>query len=64
MGERYKLTDENVGLIRTSNLPDSHFAKLYNVDRRTIRLARIGRTYKNHPVPPQTQTRPRGPAPL
>lgn len=64
MGARYKLTYEIVGLIRRSDLPDSHFAKLYSVCRQAIRYARIGRTYRKHPVPPQTEARPPGPKAL
>jgi hypothetical protein len=49
---RSNLTDEQIALIRTSpEIPDLEWATRLGVNWRTIRSARVGRTWKNHPVP-------------
>lgn len=55
-----KLTEEAVSLIRRSDLPDSHFAELFNVGMSAIRNARIGATFKTNPVPAPPLGRKRG----
>jgi hypothetical protein len=54
------LTDDQVHRIRTSGLPDEYFAKLYGQCKDSIGNARRGRTYKNHPTPPDVVGRSGG----
>lgn len=50
---RALLTEEQVTLIRTSpEISDVAWAMTFGVNWRTIRGACVGRTYKNHPMPP------------
>lgn len=55
-----KLTPEQVATVRRSSESDGHFARLWGVAVLTIRACRIGRTHKQHPVPPQTVKRSPG----
>jgi hypothetical protein len=52
-----KLTDEQVRHIRTAGLPDSQLATKYRRTIGTIRDARVGKTYRDHPTPPDTKPR-------
>lgn len=54
------LTPERVATIRTTKRPDSYYAALWKISRAAVRMARIGRTFKDHPVPPQTEIRKAG----
>jgi hypothetical protein len=53
------LNPRRVELIRTSGLPDTRWARLWRLHVRTIRDARVGRTFKDHPTPPDTRSRVR-----
>jgi hypothetical protein len=54
------LTALRVHMIRTSGLPDRHFARIWRKHPQTIRNARIGVTWRDHSTPPDTK--PRGQA--
>jgi hypothetical protein len=51
------LTHARVHTLRTANLPDRHFERLWQIHARIIRRARIGLTWKDHPTPPDTKPR-------
>jgi hypothetical protein len=53
------LNPRRVELIRLSGLPDTHWSRLWRLHVRTIRDARVGRTFKDHPTQPDTQSRVR-----
>lgn len=53
------LTPEQVHHIRTCGEPDAVLARQYGVIRNTVRWARIGVTWKDHPTPPDTKPRVR-----
>lgn len=44
---RSKLTKDKVLLIRSSNLPNSKLANEFNVDKKTIRLIKSNKTWKD-----------------
>jgi hypothetical protein len=54
------LNPERVRIIRTAGLTDTYFAREYRVAVRTVRDARVGTTWKNHPTPPDTAPREGG----
>jgi hypothetical protein len=45
-----------VAQIRTGGKPDRYWADLWRIDRKTIYRARVGQTFKDHPVPPDEPT--------
>lgn len=51
------LTPETVHAIRTSGLTDPHWARVLGVSCNAVRLARVGRTWKSHPTPPDIAAR-------
>jgi hypothetical protein len=51
------LTDERVHTLRTANLPDRHFERLWHIHAQTVRRARIGQTWRDHPTPPDIKPR-------
>jgi len=51
------LNPKRVELIRTSNKPDTYWSRIWRVHVQTIRRARTGETYKDHPTPPDTAPR-------
>jgi len=51
------LTPERVHLIRTAGKTDSYWSRQWGVDVRTIHAARTGRTWRDHPTPPDTRPR-------
>lgn len=53
------LTFERVHLIRTSGKSDRYYAGIWRMTSGAIRDARVGRTWPDHPTPPDTK--PRGP---
>lgn len=52
-----KLTPTAVHTIRVSGLTDAHHARIYKVPVRTVRNARTGATWADHPTPPDTDPR-------
>lgn len=58
------LDQDKVTEIRLSDKTDHHFAGKWGLSYQCVRYARIGKTYKDHPVPPQTTRRRPGPKPL
>lgn len=51
------LTDERVHLIRTAGKTDRHYASLWRLTIGSIRDARVGNTWRDHPTPPDTKPR-------
>jgi hypothetical protein len=51
------LTAEQVHAIRTEGRTDIYFATKYRTTVGTIRYARIGKSWANHPTPPDTKPR-------
>lgn len=51
------LTPEQVTAIRTSGFTDTEWERRLRVDVKTIRAARVGRTYSHVPTPPDTAPR-------
>ncbi len=51
------LTPERVHIARTGGYLDSYLAQLWRVTAATVRGARRGLTWKNHPTPPDTAPR-------
>lgn len=51
------LTPDRVHLIRVSGLTDAYWARTFGVRRQTVRLARIGETFADHPTPPDLRPR-------
>lgn len=51
------LTPERVTLIRSSGLPDTHWARIWRVSAQTIGAARRGETWRENPTPPDTKPR-------
>jgi hypothetical protein len=51
------LTPEDVHLIRTSGLPDSHWEQLLGITRTCVQKARVGVTWTTHPTPPDKARR-------
>lgn len=54
------LQADDVAHIRTSGLSDSHLAKLLGVGSYVVRNARIGISWADHPIPPDTRRRESG----
>jgi hypothetical protein len=54
------LNHDDVHLIRTSGMPDRHWANLRNVSVKAVRAARIGQTWHTHPTPPDAEWRLKG----
>lgn len=52
-----QLDPAKVHHIRTCGLTDAHLARKYRVTRNTIRNARTGRTWENHPTPADNSKR-------
>lgn len=53
------LNAKRVELIRTSGKPDTYWARIWRVHVQTIRDARKGITWRDHPTPPDTKPRAR-----
>ena len=53
------LTAQRVIMIRTSGLPDTHWARIWRLHVQTIRAARRGETWQHVDTPPDTRTRVR-----
>jgi len=51
------LTHERVHILRTANLPDRHWARIWRMTDGGIRDARVGETWRDHPTPPDTKPR-------
>jgi hypothetical protein len=51
------LTPKRVEMIRTSELTDAHWARVWRVAESTVRNARTGVTWPDHPTPPDTRPR-------
>jgi hypothetical protein len=51
------LNATRVTLIRTSGLTDMHWSRIWRVHVKTIRDARVGRTWGDVPTPPDTASR-------
>jgi hypothetical protein len=51
------LNPERVHLIRTKGYTDSYWARYWRVPVHTIRRARIGETWGDHPTPPDKARR-------
>lgn len=51
------LTPDRIHIIRTGGYTDTHFARLWRLRTKTIREARCGLTWKNHPTPPDLAPR-------
>lgn len=58
--ERGSLDVDKVHHVRTSGLTDSHHARQLGVSVATIRDARVGKTWREHPTPPDTAPREGG----
>lgn len=58
--ERGSLDSDKVHNVRTSGLTDSHLARQNGVSVATIRDARVGNTWRDHPTPPDTAPREGG----
>jgi hypothetical protein len=54
---RGNLDSAKVHQIRTSGLTDSHHCRLFRVSVATVRDARIGKTWTDHPTPPDMAPR-------
>lgn len=54
------LNSERITLIRTAGKTDTYWSRLWRIPRAQIRLARIGETFADHPVPPDTRPRNSG----
>jgi hypothetical protein len=52
-----RLNAKRVELIRTSGKPDAYWARIWRVQAATIREARTGKTWRDHPAPPDTAPR-------
>lgn len=51
------LTHDRVHMIRTAGKTDRHFERLWRISARSIRDARRGVTWKDHPTTPDTTPR-------
>lgn len=51
------LNATRVHLIRTSGRPDAELARIWRVRPDTVRDARTGATWRDHPTPPDTEPR-------
>jgi hypothetical protein len=51
------LTFQRVHIIRSVPLPDPVYARRWRVSVKTIRHARTGKTWADHPTPPDTKPR-------
>lgn len=58
--ERGSLDADKVHQVRTSGFTDSHLARQNGVSVATIRDARVGNTWRDHPTPPDTAPREGG----
>jgi hypothetical protein len=56
------LTDDDIHRIRTEGRPDTYWALKLNVSQPIVQKARVGKTYKNHPTPPDRRPRASGTA--
>lgn len=56
---RSVLNFDRVHILRTSGKSDRYYANLWRMTDGAIRDARVGRTWPDHPTPPDTK--PRGP---
>jgi hypothetical protein len=54
---RMRLTHEQVHLIRTAGKTDRHRERLWRISAQSIRNARVGITWADHPTPPDTKPR-------
>jgi hypothetical protein len=52
-----ELTAPRVHIIRLSGKPDSYWGRLWRVTTQAVRSARIGKTWRDHPTPPDTRPR-------
>jgi hypothetical protein len=57
---RGNLDSAKVHQIRTGGLTDSHHGRLFGVSVATVREARIGKTWADHPTPPDMALRTGG----
>jgi hypothetical protein len=55
-----KLTHERVHLIRTAGKTDRHWERLWRISAQSIRNARVGITWADHPTPVDDAPRVRG----
>lgn len=51
------MTYAQVHECRTSGLSDAYLGRKWRVDAQTVRDARKGKTYRDHPTPPDTRPR-------
>jgi hypothetical protein len=51
------LNERRVHIIRTSGQPDAYWARIWRVDIKTVRNARIGESWREHETPPDTKPR-------
>jgi hypothetical protein len=51
------LNERRVHIIRTSGQPDAYWARIWRVDIKTVRNARIGESWRDHETPPDTKPR-------
>lgn len=54
------LTPERVHILRTAGLSDLHFERLWRISARALRAARTGKTWRDHPTPPDKKPRKLG----
>lgn len=52
-----RLNAKRVELIRTSGLPDAHWARIWRLRPDTIRAARTGQSWRDHPTSLDTAPR-------
>ena len=52
-----QLDPAKVAHIRTCGLTDAHLARKYRLSVQTIRRARTGQSWENHPTPPDRSER-------
>jgi hypothetical protein len=57
---RGNLDSAKVHQVRTGRLTDSHHSRLFGVSIATVRDARIGKTWTDHPTPPDMAPRTGG----